>query len=420
MANSLTKVEQIAWEKTCDAFENNNIFAQNADVHKPDAGQAALSGQTERIPYANQIQTTSGLDITGQEKDVADITVPISLAKSDIENGFFELDVNESMVDRRVTDNIQAAVRKVSSNISQKVANLAIDRGTLCAGETTELTDYKHLSAGSTMLDEVEASGFDRFMYLPPRIAQGVANQLAMRNTDNGRDADAYKSGRLPDIADFKTFKTNALKPIAAKTMTTVTVNGADQDVDPVAYNSDVVRALPESDDIRTQVLNVNNVSGSLQNGDMFNFPGVNRVGIDSKVDTGRPMTFRVVSGGGTTSPVISPAIVASGPYQNVSAAPADGAVITALNTVEATPAVFTTKDAFTLYCSDLNWKALDGSAGTVLDTYTTSSGLQIAFLKQGDISTGKVKYRLSTWCKPNLVDPLRCGIILPNQTAAF
>jgi hypothetical protein len=72
------------------------------------------------------------------------------------------------------------------------------------------------------------------------------------------------------------------------------------------------------------------------------------------------------------------------------------------------------------LFCSDLNWGSLEGSAGTILDTYTTSSGLQVAFVRQGSALTGIVNHRFTVWCNPNIVDPLKCGGILPSQTTAF
>ena len=143
-------------------------------------------------------------------------------------------------------------------------------------------------------------------------------------------------------------------------------------------------------------------------------------VNIDTKISTGRLAKFRVLSGGGTTTPVVSPAIVSNGPYQSVSAKPADGAVITAVNTVAAAPAVFTTQDAVRLFCSDLNWGALQDSAGVVMDTYTTDSGIQLALIQQGSGLTGVVDYRMTAWCAPTVVDPLKCGLILPNQTTAF
>jgi len=323
-------------------------------------------------------------------------------------------------VNTRVSGNMLAAVRKISSDVSTDIANTIIDKGALVGAETTALTTYSHFAKADAMLDEIEAGSDDRYLYLNPRMGMGLANELGMRATENSRDHAAYGNAQLPQVASFHTYKTNALKEIGADSVTTVVVNGANQDSDPVAYKSDVTPSAPDNNDIRTQVLTVTNTSGSLTNGDVFTIAGVNRVGIDTKTDTGQLMTFRVISGGGTTTPVISPAIVAAGAYQNVSAAPANSAVITAINTAASSPAVFTTKGAVRLFASDLNVEALAGSAATVLGTYTTSSGLSVAFIRQGTIDTLATKYRFTTWSKANVVDPLKCGLLLPSQGAAI
>jgi len=416
----LTKIEDIAWEESCKEFENMNVCAENADIYKPDSGYAELAGQDIRIPFANQVRSSTGLDVTGNNTDDPDVTTKISLGETNIKDVYFKLNVQQSLVERRVTDRIKAGVRKISSDISTEISDVIADGGALCAGETTALTTYSHFAQAETMLNEIEAMAENRYLYLPPRTAMGLTGELAMRQTDNNRDHRAYGFGELPSIGDFHTYKAQAIKQIAAESVTTVVINGANQDSDLVAYESDVTQVAPNNDDPKSQVLTVTNTSGSLTNGDIFSIANVFRVGIDTKVATTELMTFRVLSGGGTTTPVISPAIVASGAYQNVDSVPANGAAITAHNTVAATPTLFTTKDAVRLFCSDLNWQALNESAGIVLDTYTTSSGIQIAFIKQGSGLTGVVDYRLSVWCKPTVVDPMKCGLILPNQTTAF
>lgn len=420
MANSLTAVQQIAWEQGCEEFENVNVFANNAEIYKPDSGYAELAGQTIRLPYANQIQSSTGLDVSSSINDVSDLTVPISLAASHIKNATFALNVQESNVDRRTSDNVKASVRKLSSDVSKAIADKIIDQGALWAGESTALTTFSHFASAGTMLSEVEAQHGQKFLYMPSRTAAGLSNELGMRATDNGRDMGAYGTGSLPDINGFKTFDAGSLKSLGAEVAVTVVINGANQDVDPKAYDSDVTLSQPNVDDVRYQTLAVTNTSGSLTNGDVFSIAGVNRVGIDSKIDSNQLATFKVISGGGTTTVTISPAIIASGAYQNVSAIPANGAAITAHNTVAASPTVFTSKGAVNLFCSDLNWSSLEGSAGTILDTYTTSSGLQVAFIRQGNALTGVVNHRFTVWCNPNVIDPLKCGGILPNQTTAF
>tara|TARA_R110000772_G_scaffold99798_3_gene199752 strand:- start:785 stop:2038 length:1254 start_codon:yes stop_codon:yes gene_type:complete len=417
MANSLTKVEQIAWEEACEAFENNNIFAQNSEIYKPNAGYAEQAGQTIRIPYANQIESSTGLSVSGAYKDIIDVSVPISLAAGDIKNSSFTVTAIEGNFERRIKDSVNAAVRKLSSDVSKDISDTIIAKGALIGAETTALTSYSHFAKADAMLDETEANASDRYMYLDPRMAMGLANDLGMRQTDNSRDHDAYSKSQLPDVGAFQVHKTGSLGQVTASSVTSVTVNGANQDVDPVAYNSDAAASAPNSDDIRTQSLILS--ASTYVTGDVFTIAGVNRVGRDTKVDTGQLQTFRVIAGGATTI-TISPAIVAAGPYQNVTAKPANSAACTIINTDTVTPAVFTTKDAVTLFASDLNMSLLEGSARIILDTYTTSSGLSIAFLREGEITGLTVNHRLTTWCKPNVVDPSRCGLLLPSQNAAI
>ena len=418
MANSLTKVEAIAWEKVCEAFEANNIFAQNAEVYKPSAGFAEQAGQTVRIPYANQIESSTGLDTTSQTKDITDVTVPISLAASDIKNSKFAVSAIEGNFERRVTDNMNAAVRKLSSDVSTEIANKIIDEGSLVGTSTSTLTNYSDFAKAGTILDEIEANTSDRFMYLPPRMAQGLANELGMRATDNSRDHMAYTDGRLPNIDAFNTFKTNALKSVSGSSASGVTVNGANQNVSVVAYKSDTTPSSGEVDDPRYSVVTMS-ASHGLVAGDVITIAGVNRVGIDSKTNTGQLMTFRVKSVA-TNDVTVSPAIISDGAYQNVSAAPANSAAVTVRNTADAQPAVFTTKEAVNLFCSDLNFSLLEGSNQVVLDTYTSSSGLSIAFIRWGDGDTTSTNHRLTVWCKPNVVDPTKCGILLPSQALSL
>lgn len=418
MANSLTKVEAIAWEKACEAFEANNVFAQNAEVYKPSAGFAEQAGQIVRIPYANQIESSTGLDTTSQTKDITDVTVPISLAASDIKNSKFAVNAIEGNFERRIADNMRAAVRKLSSDVSTEIANKIIDEGSLVGTSTSTLTNYSDFAKAGTILDELEATTSDRFMYLPPRMAAGVANELGSRATDNSRDHMAYTDGRLPNIDAFNTFKTNALKSVSRSAASGVTVNGANQNVSVVAYKSDTTPSAGTVDDPRYSVVTMS-VSHGLVAGDVITIAGVNRVGIDSKTDTGQLMTFRVKSVD-TNDVTVSPAIISSGAYKNVSAAPANSAAVTVRNTADAQPAVFTTKEAVNLFCSDLNFSLLEGSNQVVLDTYTSSSGLSIAFIRWGDGDTTSTNHRLTVWCKPNVVDPTKCGILLPSQALSL
>lgn len=71
-----------------------------------------------------------------------------------------------------------------------------------------------------------------------------------------------------------------------------------------------------------------------LRAGDVFTIAGVNSVNPETKQDTGQLQTFVVTAdtssdAGGNATVVISPAIIAGGAFQNVTALPASGAAIT-------------------------------------------------------------------------------------------
>ena len=420
MANSLTEVEQIAWERVCERAESMNSFLQTAEMYKPEGGYSEAAGNTIRIPYANQVQTTNGLDLTGNEQDVADITVPISTSKSDIKNSFFSLDVTESRFERRVKDNIDAGIDQLAVDFNTDITNIIRDEGALVGAETGNLSTYSDFAKGDALLREVQAPMMGgQYMYLGPRNALNMANELGSRDTDNKRDHGAYEYGKLPSIAQFHTYKSDVIGELSGSSSSGVTVNGANQDVTPVAYDSNLHPngyAAGETDDVRSQTLAVS-ASHGLVAGDAFTIAGVNRVSHLGKQNTGQSATFRVTAVNGNNL-TISPAIVSDGAYRNVSAAPANGAAITVVNTAAAEPVVFSASGACTFFVSDINWAALEGSAH-VVNGYTTKYGLSIYFLREGSATTGAVRYRLSAWGRPNIVKPEYCGILLPGQGAA-
>lgn len=95
------------------------------------------------------------------------------------------------------------------------------------------------------------------------------------------------------------------------------------------------------SGDSWTQTLNTdgwtNDTAGILLAGDVITIAGVNSVNRKTRRDTGDLQTFTVTAdaaSGSTTGPAaltISPPIIVSGPYQTVTAVPADDAAITVL-----------------------------------------------------------------------------------------
>ena len=92
------------------------------------------------------------------------------------------------------------------------------------------------------------------------------------------------------------------------------------------------VKTIPSSGDA---VLDVDTGSGTIKKGDIFTLVGVNAVNKLTKQDTGELMQFVVTadSAGGDVNLAISPAIISTGQYQNVTALPAVNADLVFLGT---------------------------------------------------------------------------------------
>jgi hypothetical protein len=136
-----------------------------------------------------------------------------------------------------------------------------------------------------------------------------------------------------------------------------------------------------------------------LNKGDRFTIAGVFTVNPQSRQSTGTLQQFIVTANvssdasGNATVP-ISPAIVATGQFQNVTAVPADNAVITPLGTTGATyhANLGFHRDAITLACADLELpRGVDMAARSV----DPDTGLSIRMVRQYSITTDQFPTRL-------------------------
>ena len=129
--------------------------------------------------------------------------------------------------------------------------------------------------------------------------------------------------------------------------------------------------------------------------GDVITLAGVYRVHPETKVSTGVLQQFVVTADSGTsaTSLAISPAIVATGARQNVSASPADNAAIVKVgagaNELLSGSLAFH-KNAFTFATADLVMPT-----GVDFSARETYDGISMRVVRQYDINSDKFPTRL-------------------------
>jgi hypothetical protein len=265
----------------------------------------------------------------------------------------------------------------------------------------------------------------ERYMALSTADYNAMASDLAKRTLDNSKSLTAYEKARIGAVSGFDTYKLDYAYRLAAAAGVTVTINGANQRYVPKSMSTASTGEISPVDN-RYQIITVAVTSGTIKVGDAFTIAGVNEVHHITKADTGSLKTFRVTgivtgAGGSGTIQICPPIISAdSSPtdpevqYKNCTAAPANGAAITWLNTVAAPVNPFWQADAFEIIPGKYE-PAID--SGMAIMSATTDNGVTVTMARQGAIGDLSTKYRWDVFYGLVNKQPEMTGLELFNQT---
>lgn len=415
MANSFAKKIDVFFDDVVAGFDATNISSKNVSQYKAPAEALALNGQTFHRPMPLMTEIVDGRDITGQYKDLVELTVPATLTESHIRNVPVKLtgvDLNNPYA----FDNIVKTSNILLSNkLDTLVANRVAERGTLAVINGGPIDTYDEAAEADALMLEQQATRGERIMLLNPRMAKNIAGNLAGRQTMNTAPMNAYQRSTLQPIAGFDTFRVDYGKSITGSAGAGYLVSGA-QSHTPVSAD---VNGIPA--DNRTQTLAVKTGTGAAV-GDVFTIAGVDAVGHINKQSTGQLKTFRILAISGsnwTISPAIVPAdgaAAAQKAYANVTTGAAADAAITILNKKTTAASVFYEKSAIEIVHADFNTEPFEASGKRVRKA-TTDSGIQIVMLSDSNVDTLAANYRLFVWANVEVLNPELAGIMLENQT---
>ncbi len=184
-------------------------------------------------------------------------------------------------------------------------------------------------------MDEMAIPANERNAILTPADGYAMAGALLTNAALAGATArTALEKAQIPVLGNTKPYITQTVPSLTCGTRINGAVNGASQDV---AYSA--VKST------YTQTLNIDGVgaSATMKAGEVFTLAGVNAVNPRTKADLGYLQQFTLLAdaaanGSGVINGLsISPPIIVSGAYQNVTASPADNAVVTWLGTASTT-----------------------------------------------------------------------------------
>lgn len=423
MANSFNKEERVAFENILEGFQDALVMSKNVAIFNSDSQEMERSLNTIWRPQPYILNTFTGTDQTSNFGDYTQLAVPATLGfQRSAPWRLSATELRDALQEQRLG---AAAHQRLASNINIDVMNVACLQGSLVVKRTVAATGFDDVAVCDAVMNEQGILMDDRKLALSTRDYNGMASNLAGRQTMQGRPETAYDKAYVGNVASFDTFKLDYGYRLTAAAGVTVTMAAANQYYTPQATANSGNGSGVINIDNRFQTISIAVTSGTVKIGDAFTIAGVNAVHHITKQDTGYLKTFRITAivtgAGGTGTVTITPPIISAQgatnaelQYQNVTATPANGAAITFLNTVNAFCNPFWSKDAIELLPGRY---AVPEDAGVAVMRASTDQGIELVMQKFYDINTMLTKYRIDTLYGVVNKQPEMSGIMLFNQT---
>lgn len=407
MPNGLAKGLELMFESFVNSHDAQCVVSKECDKVQTDPQTMQRAGDTfyQRQDYEASVVT--GLDLSAAARsDVIQRFVPTSFRSPD--NVIWELDAKE-MRDPEIKTNFgKAAAQRLAAEVDKNIYSTVGARAGIVVKKVGALS-WEDGAMAEALLVSRGISNPNRKLFLNPFDHLAVAKDLGNKAYMGDRSKDAYERSKVPDIATFATFRTdNQFNLAAAGTVSGITINGT-QSFTPSAMSNEV----PTDNRQMTLVVQGANIANT-KIGDAIQVAGMNACHMKDKSDTGQPFTMRVIGGAGTANLVVTPAPVATGPYQNVTAAAANGAAVTFLNTVSKAVNPFWVQGAVSLAYGKL---AFPSGEGVNVMTAKTEQGVPLVMSYGFNHITGKTTCRFTTLYATAVLCPDQCGIIIAGQT---
>ncbi len=418
MPNGFSKEERVAFEDILEGFNDAMVISRNVAKYGTNGELMERANDTiwRPSPYILNSQTRNvGSAVTPQ--DVVQMSVPSQLTeKKNVSWNMNALELRDALQEGRLG---KAAYQRLASDINTKVRDVVSLQGTLVVPIATASGTYDNVALADTIMNEQGVPEMDRYLALTTRDYNGLAGNLAGRQTMTGKPTSAYERSYVGMVAGFETYKMDAGKRITAAAgggSITIATNGAQ-----VRYVPDNVDANGNNVDNRYQTVTVSSTTNVVA-GDCFTVAGIEAVHHITKESTGQLKTFRVISVASGTSMVISPPMIGanSSPtapelaYKNINVASTSAtAAITWLNADAAGANPFWFKDSIELLPGRY---AVPDNQGVDIMRGTTDQGLEVVMGKKFDNSTFTTLYTLDVLYGVVNTNPQMNGIILFNQ----
>lgn len=334
-----------------DVLENNLVFSKHVNRGHDDRFRetGGKIGDTANIRIPGYYTVRSGKVASPQGYNDTFASVTLTQKGVDIQFSSKELRLNVDEFKRNV---LEPALVPLANQIDLDLCNLltGVNQATYGATAGAKLTDLEQFLQAQALLDEMAIPRNNRSAVINPRTNANIVKGLSGLYNPQTAISEQFNSGNIGHALGMDWSMDQNLLPFTTGVNATGTplMNGVTAD----GATSIVTDGWAGS-------------GTTVNAGDVITIEGVYAVNPVTKTSTGQLKQFVVTTTNAnatTKTLAISPAIIASGPTQNVSNVPANdkhvyfwgGAdPVTNTGAVCATSAVFH-RDAFLLACADL------------------------------------------------------------------
>lgn len=221
---------------------------------------------------------------------------------------------------------IRPAIIELADKVDQDVYSLFSDVNNWVGTPGNVLSNLDSFMAGTERLNNGAVPMDDRTACVTPRDARGIKASFTGPASvfNEGIVSSIFKRGDMPPLDGVAAYMAQNIATLTTGTR----INGTNNSTVPTTYLA--------TKDVGTQAMTINGLgaNATVAAGDVFTFAGVFDVNPVNKATQTYLKQFTVTtaataSGAGAATVTVRPAMILTGAYQNISAAPASNAVVT-------------------------------------------------------------------------------------------
>ena len=314
-------------------LKNNLVMAKLCDAEGVDKAFKPGGGATVNVKRPPEFAIRTGATASAQDVIEGEVAVTIDKqAGVDVQFTSAEETLSvDALLKSKVLD---ASMSQIASYIDQQLIARVSEFHNWVGTPGQVVDSPADFFLAPQRLDEMAVPANDRNAIMTPQDGYGMAGSLLANAAMAGETAkNALQKAKIPILGNVDPYITQTIPSLTTGTRTNGAVNGASQAVTYLAVKSTY-----------QQTLNIDGVgaSATVKQGEVFTIAGVYAVNPRTKAALPYLQQFtaledRTASSGAIANLTISPPIIATGAFQNVSAAPADDAVLTWLGAASTT-----------------------------------------------------------------------------------